>query len=111
MQYCCAAVRTPRTHRPPSRRLGRVLKLITVALVVVGLTLAWRYTPLSASLDSQVIAATFAEIADMRVVPNCRPAGVQRDARRRERLQRLDATGQRVEEGHLRGCRHCRETY
>jgi uncharacterized membrane protein YdjX (TVP38/TMEM64 family) len=55
--------------RPPSRRLGRVLKLITVALIVVGLTLAWRYTPLSALLDSQVIAATFAEIADMRSAP------------------------------------------
>jgi phosphatidylserine/phosphatidylglycerophosphate/cardiolipin synthase-like enzyme/uncharacterized membrane protein YdjX (TVP38/TMEM64 family) len=55
--------------RPPSRRLGRVFKLMAIALMVVGLTLAWRYTPLSELLDSQTVAQTFEEIAEMRAAP------------------------------------------
>jgi len=55
--------------RPPIRRLGRVIRLIGVGLVVVGLTLAWRYTPLSEWLDAAVIQETFEEIADMRSAP------------------------------------------
>jgi phospholipase D1/2 len=56
-------------RRPPIRRLGRIVKLIVIALAVVGLTLAWRYTPLSEWLDAAVIQQTFEEIAEMRSAP------------------------------------------
>jgi len=45
------------------------------------------------------------EVADVRVVPDRRAAGVEGDARRRERRERLDATGEGVVErqGHRCG--------
>ena len=47
--------------RPPARRLGRLVKLIAVAVVLVGLMLAWHFTPLSTLLDSDVIRSTLAK--------------------------------------------------
>jgi phospholipase D1/2 len=55
--------------RPPARRLGRVIKLIVMGLVVLGLALAWHYTPLAEWLDAAVIQETFEDIADMQSAP------------------------------------------
>jgi phosphatidylserine/phosphatidylglycerophosphate/cardiolipin synthase-like enzyme/membrane protein YqaA with SNARE-associated domain len=55
--------------RPPARRLGRLFKLLAFAFVIVALTLAWQFSPLSELLGSDVIRSTLAEIADMRGAP------------------------------------------
>jgi phospholipase D1/2 len=55
--------------RPPARRLGRLFKLLLFACAIIALTLAWRFSPLSALLDSELIRSTLAEIADMRGAP------------------------------------------
>ena len=57
----------------------------------------------------QIFEQERAEVADVRVVPDGRPAGVQRDARRGQRLQRLDPARERVVEGQRR--LHGGETY
>ena len=46
----------------------------------------------------QILEQEGAEVADVRVVPDGGAAGIQRHAWRRERLERLDPAGQRVEQ-------------
>src|SRR2546426_11648625 len=46
----------------------------------------------------QVLEQKRAEVPEVRVVPDGGAAGVERDPRGRERLERLDAAGQRVVE-------------
>ena len=46
----------------------------------------------------QVLEQECSEIADVREVPDGGTARIQRDARRRERHERLDTTSQRIEQ-------------
>ena len=50
----------------------------------------------------QILEQKGPEVADMREIPDGRTAGVERDARRRERHERLDTTGEGIEEGKRR---------
>jgi phosphatidylserine/phosphatidylglycerophosphate/cardiolipin synthase-like enzyme/uncharacterized membrane protein YdjX (TVP38/TMEM64 family) len=55
--------------RPPARRLGRFVKPLALAFFVVGLLLAWQFSPLSTWLDTGVIRSVLDEIADMPSAP------------------------------------------
>jgi hypothetical protein len=56
-------------ERPPARRVGKVAKLIGMALVVITLVLAWRMTPLADFTDPERVRRWAAALAEMDAAP------------------------------------------
>jgi phosphatidylserine/phosphatidylglycerophosphate/cardiolipin synthase-like enzyme/uncharacterized membrane protein YdjX (TVP38/TMEM64 family) len=51
-------------ERPRARRIGRLVKVIGIALFVLLLVLAWRFTPLAELTDPAIIREFFSDIAE-----------------------------------------------
>src|SRR5439155_1109931 len=56
-------------ERPRARHLGRLAKAVGIGVAIVAMTLAWRFTPLSAIADPENIRQWFEEVADMPEAP------------------------------------------
>ncbi len=53
-------------ERPRARRLGRLVKVLAIAVMVIALMLVWRFTPLATFTDPDTIQDGLEEIAAMR---------------------------------------------
>jgi phospholipase D1/2 len=56
-------------ERPGARRLGRLAKVVGIGLIVVLLVLAWRYTPLAALTEPQMVEEWVETIAEIPAAP------------------------------------------
>ena len=56
-------------ERPPARRVGKLAKLVGIALVVITLVLGWRLTPLADFTDPERLLGWAAALAEMDGAP------------------------------------------
>jgi phospholipase D1/2 len=56
-------------ERPRARRIGRLIKLVVIAVFVLSLVMAWRFTPLSALAHPDHVRQWLLDIAEMPAAP------------------------------------------
>jgi phospholipase D1/2 len=56
-------------ERPRAQRISRLFKLTAIAIFVLSLVVAWRFTPLSALAHPDLVRQGLVDIADMRAAP------------------------------------------